>query len=124
MREGLGRLLDYEGESAPFKEGGYAYFYRNAGLQNQSVIFRTDRSGVKRVFLDLNTLSPAGTTSVSSLSFSPSGKLAAYQKSEGGADWRSVEVLNAETLSVIHRIDDVKFSRIAWRGKAPFNYSR
>ncbi len=76
------------------------------------------------MFLDPNTLSPDGTTSVSSLSFSPSGKLAAYQKSEGGADWRSVEVLNAETLSVIDRIDDVKFSGIAWRGEAGFYYSR
>ena len=124
LRDRLGRLLDYERESAPFEEGGYTYFYRNAGLQNQSVIYRTDKSGVERVFLDPNTLSPDGTTSVSSLSFSPSGKLAAYQKSEGGADWRSVEVLNAETLSVIDRIDDVKFSGIAWRGEAGFYYSR
>ena len=124
LRARLERLLDYERQSAPFEEGGYTYFYRNAGLQNQAVIYRTDESGVERVFLDPNTLSPDGTTSVSSLSFSPSGKLAAYQKSEGGADWRSVEVLNAETLSVIDRIDDVKFSGIAWRGEAGFYYSR
>ena len=75
------------------------------------------------MFLDPNALSPDGTTSVSSLSFSPSGKLAAYQRG-GGADWRSVEVLNAETLSVIDRIDDVKFSGIAWRNEEGFYYSR
>ncbi len=85
LRGRLGRLLDYERESARFEEGGYTYFYRNTGLQNQSVIYQTDKSGVERVFLDPNALSPDGTTSVSSLSFSPSAKLAAYQKSKGGA---------------------------------------
>ena len=81
------------------------------------MIYRTDN---QRVFLDPNA-SPDGTTSVSSLSFSPSGKLAHIKRA---ADWRSVEVLNAETLSVIDRIDDVKFSGIAWRGEEGFYYSR
>ena len=124
LRDRLGRLLDYERESAPFEEGGYTYFSRNSGLQNQSVIYRMNEGGQERVFLDPNTLSLDGTTSVSSLSFSPSGKLAAYQKSEGGADWRSVEVLDTTSLQVIDRIEDVKFSGIAWQGEVGFYYSR
>ncbi|MBL6814988.1 MAG: S9 family peptidase [Pseudomonadales bacterium] len=124
LRDRLGRLLDYERESAPFAEGGYTYFSRNSGLQNQSVIYRIDEDGEERVFVDPNTLSVDGTTSISSLSFSPSGRLAAYQKSEGGADWRSVEVLDTASLQVIDRIADVKFSGIAWRGEVGFYYSR
>ena len=120
----LARLLDYERESAPFVEGDYTYFRRNSGLQNQAVIFRLNAAGEESVFLDPNTLSDDGTTSIAALSFSSSGKLAAYQKSDGGADWRSVEVIDTETLEVVDQIDDVKFSGLAWRGEAGFYYSR
>ena len=122
--DSLSRLLDYERESAPFKEGKYTYFSRNSGLQNQAVIYRLNEAGEESVFIDPNTLSEDGTTSIAALSFSPSGALAAYQKSEGGADWRSVEVIDTETLEVIDRIEDVKFSGLAWQGERGFYYSR
>ena len=118
--DSLSRLLDYERESAPFKEGKYTYFSRNSGLQNQAVIYRLNEAGEESVFIDPNTLSEDGTTSITALSFSPSGALAAYQKSEGGADWRSVEVIDTETLEVIDRIEDVKFSGLAWQGERGF----
>ena len=93
-------------------------------LQNQAVIYRLNEAGEESVFIDPNTLSEDGTTSIAALSFSPSGALAAYQKSEGGADWRSVEVIDTETLEVIDRIEDVKFSGLAWQGERGFYYSR
>ena len=31
-------LLDYEKVSAPFVEGKYTYFYKNSGLQDQSIL--------------------------------------------------------------------------------------
>ena len=120
----LARLLDYERESAPVDEGKYTYFRRNSGLQNQAVIYRLNAAGEESVFIDPNTLSEDGTTSIAALSFSKSGNLAAYQKSEGGADWRSVEVVDTETLEVIDQIDDVKFSGLAWQGEQGFYYSR
>ena len=122
--ERLSRLLDYERESAPFDEGEYTYFQRNSGLQNQAVIYRLNVAGEESVFIDPNTFSEDGTTSIAALSFSPSGSLAAYQKSEGGADWRSVEVIDTETLEVVDQIDDVKFSGLAWQGETGFYYSR
>ena len=122
--ERLARLLDYERESAPFDEGRYTYFRRNSGLQNQAVIYRLNASGKESVFIDPNSLSEDGTTSIAALSFSASGNLAAYQKSEGGADWRSVEVIDTESLEVVDQIDDVKFSGLAWRGETGFYYSR
>ena len=120
----LARLLDYERESAPVDEGKYTYFRRNSGLQNQAVIYRLNAAGEESVFIDPNTLSADGTTSIAALSFSKSGNLAAYQKSEGGADWRSVEVVDTESLEVIDQIDDVKFSGLAWQGEQGFYYSR
>ena len=68
LRDRISQLLDYERESARFEEGGYTYFSRNSGLQNQSVIYRMNEDGQEHVFLDPNTLSADGTTSVSSLS--------------------------------------------------------
>jgi prolyl oligopeptidase len=120
----LARLLDYERESAPVDEGKYTYFRRNSGLQNQAVIYRLNAAGEESVFIDPNILSEDGTTSIAALSFSKSGNLAAYQKSEGGADWRSVEVVDTESLEVIDQIDDVKFSGLAWQGEQGFYYSR
>ena len=122
--ERLRRLLDFERESAPFKEAGYTYFSRNAGLQNQAVIYRVNAAGEENVFIDPNEMSEAGTTFIAALSFSQSGALAAYQKSEGGADWRCVEVIDAETREVIDQIEDVKFSGLAWQGETGFYYSR
>ena len=116
--------MDYERESAPVDEGKYTYFRRNSGLQNQAVIYRLNAAGEESVFIDPNTLSEDGTTSIAALSFSKSGNLAAYQKSEGGADWRSVEVVDTESLKVIDQIDDVKFSGLAWQGEQGFYYSR
>ena len=120
----LARLLDYERESAPVDEGKYTYFRRNSGLQNQAVVYRLNAAGEESVFIDPNTLSEDGTTSIAALSFAKSGNLAAYQKSEGGADWRSVEVIDTESLEVIDQIDDVKFSGLAWQGEQGFYYSR
>src|SRR5690606_10955623 len=35
----LTELWNYEKYSAPFKEGDYTYFFKNDGLQNQSVLY-------------------------------------------------------------------------------------
>jgi prolyl oligopeptidase len=38
IKKRLEVLWNYEKFSAPFKEGNYTYFYKNDGLQNQSVL--------------------------------------------------------------------------------------
>ena len=119
----LNRLMNYERESLPFQEGEYTYFYRNSGLQNQSILFRRDAEGRESVFIDPNLLSDDGTTSMLGISFSKSGGLAAYQISEGGADWRSVEIIDTDSLKVIDRIENVKFSGLSWLGDDGFYYS-
>ena len=62
------KLWNYEKEGAPFLEGKFTYYYKNNGLQNQSVLYRKDKSGKEEIFLDPNTFSTDGTTSLGSKS--------------------------------------------------------
>jgi len=121
----LEKLWNYEKFSAPFVEGEYTYFYKNDGLQNQSVLYRQKgEDGEVEVFLDPNTFSADGTTSLAGVSFSRDGSLVAYQISEGGSDWRKVIVIRAEDKTVVgDTLVDVKFSGLAWRGNEGFYYS-
>ncbi|GGY56995.1 prolyl endopeptidase [Bacterioplanes sanyensis] len=124
IEQRLTELLDYEKVSSPFKEGKYTYFYKNDGLQNQDVLYRQQGDGEAEVFLDPNTFSEEGTTSLGSVSFSKDGSLVAYSISEGGSDWRKVIVLDAESKKPIgDTLVDVKFSGISWRGNEGFYYS-
>ncbi|USH04676.1 prolyl oligopeptidase family serine peptidase [Grimontia kaedaensis] len=125
IREKLETANNYVKESAPFDRGGYIYFYRNDGLQNQSVVYRTqgDLSDAK-VFLDPNSWSEEGTTSLDQLRFSRDDKFIAYSTSEGGSDWRTIYVMDSETGELLaDKIDNVKFSGIEWRGSEGFYYS-
>lgn len=117
-------LWDYEKYSSPFKEGDYIYFYKNDGLQNQSVLYRRKADEETEVFLDPNKFSKDGSDSLSGISFSTDGSLAAYSVSEDGSDWRKIYVIDTKTGEQIEKpILDVKFSGISWRGNEGFFYS-
>ena len=125
IKKKLETLWNYEKYSAPFKEGKYTYFYKNDGLQAQSVVWRqVGDTGSPEVFLDPNKFSNDGTTSLQGLYFSKDGSLAAYQLSEGGSDWRKVIVIKTDDkVQVGDTLRDVKFSGIAWKGNEGFYYS-
>ncbi|TCD00545.1 S9 family peptidase [Pedobacter psychroterrae] len=124
IKERLTRLMNYEKFSQPFKEGGYTYFYRNSGLQNQSLLYRQKDGAEAEVFLDPNTFSKDATTSLADISFSKDGSLVAYQLSTGGSDWTNVVVMKAADKSIIgDTLTDIKFSGIAWQGNEGFYYS-
>ncbi|WP_271782575.1 prolyl oligopeptidase family serine peptidase [Aquimarina algiphila] len=125
LKKRLSDLWNYEKVGSPFKEGEYTYFYKNDGLQNQYVIYRFKNEGDEsEVFLDPNTFSKDGTTSLGGVNFSKNGKLVAYSISEGGSDWRKIIVKNTETKEVVEdTIIDVKFSGMSWKGNEGFYYS-
>lgn len=124
IRDKLQQAWNYERVGAPFKEGDYTYFYKNDGLQNQFVLYRQKDGGAVEVFLDPNTFSADGTTSMADISFSRDGKLAAYAISEGGSDWRKIIVLDVESKQQIgDTLIDIKFSGISWVGNDGFFYS-
>jgi prolyl oligopeptidase len=124
IKERMEKLWNYEKVSAPFKEGKYTYYYKNNGLQNQSVLYRKDNSGKEELFLDPNTFSKDATTSLDAVSFSKDGSLCAYSISEAGSDWRKVIFINAETKgSIGDNLIDVKFSGLSWKANEGVYYS-
>ena len=124
LKARLEKLWNYEKIGAPSKEGAYTYYSKNNGLQNQSVVYRKNASGKDEVFLDPNTFSKDGTTSLGSLDFSKDGSKLAYSISEGGSDWRKVIVMEAKSKKIIgDTLVDVKFSAVSWKGNEGFYYS-
>ncbi|MEM8998685.1 MAG: prolyl oligopeptidase family serine peptidase [Bacteroidota bacterium] len=124
LKNRLEKLWNYEKLGSPFKEGDYTYFYKNNGLQNQYVVYRKKKDGEPEVFLDPNTFSEDGTTSLMGLRFTKDGSKAAYLISEGGSDWRKGIVINAQTKEIVEdTLVDIKFSGISWKGNEGFFYS-
>ena len=124
LKNRMEKLWNYEKIGAPSKEGNFTYYSKNDGLQNQSVMYRKDASGKEEVFLDPNTFSKDGTTSLGGIDFSKDGSKVAYAISEGGSDWRKVIIMDAISKKVIEdTLIDVKFSGLSWRGSEGFYYS-
>jgi len=124
LKNRLEKLWNYEKIGAPFKEGDYHYFYKNNGLQNQYVLYRQKNKEIPEVFLDPNTFSEDGTTSLGEISFSKDGNMVAYSISEGGSDWRKIIVMDAISKEIKEdTIIDVKFSAISWKENEGFYYS-
>jgi prolyl oligopeptidase len=121
----LEQIFDYEKFGTPFKEGGKYYFFKNDGLQNQSVLYAQDnlQSSAETV-LDPNKFSADGTTSLGEMDFSKDGRYLAYSTSVGGSDWRTIVVKDLTTNEMLpDKIEWVKFSGIAWQGDG-FYYTR
>lgn len=123
----LKRLTDvanYEKIGTPFKKHGKYYFFKNDGLQNQSVMYVQDAlNSEPRVFLDPNKLSNDGTVALTGVSFSNNGKYMAYTVSRSGSDWSEIYVMEVATGKLL---DDhtlwAKFSNASWQGDG-FYYS-
>nr|WP_281323594.1 prolyl oligopeptidase family serine peptidase [Flavobacterium aestivum] len=124
LKARLEKLWNYEKIGAPFKEGNSIYYYKNNGLQNQSVLYRKDAKGKEEVFLDPNTFSKLGTTSLGGVDFSEDGSKVAYAISEGGSDWRKVILMDVNNFKILEdTLVDIKFSGISWKGNEGFYYS-
>lgn len=123
----LKRLTDvanYEKIGTPFKKHGKYYFFKNDGLQNQSVMYVQDAlTSEPHVFLDPNKLSNDGTVALTGVSFSNNGKYMAYTVSRSGSDWSEIYVMEVATGKLL---DDhtlwAKFSNASWQGDG-FYYS-
>lgn len=120
----LEELWNYEKIGTPFKEGSYTYFYKNNGLQNQSVLYRKKENKKEEIFINPNNFSKDGTISLRGLSFTEDGSLLAYSISEGGSDWRKIIIINTSTKEIVEdTLLDIKFSGVSWHGNEGFYYS-
>lgn len=124
IKSRLEKMWNFEKFTPPFNEGGYTYFSKNNGLQNQFVIYRQKDNGEPELFLDPNTFSTDGTTSLGEMEFSKDGSKVAYSISEGGSDWRKVIVMDAVKREILgDTLSDIKFSGLSWQGNDGFYYS-
>jgi len=125
LKQRFEKLYNYPKYGAPFKAGDKYYFFKNDGLQNQSVMYVKEKlDGEAKLFLDPNKLSEDGTVSLSTYSFSKDGKLFAYGTASGGSDWNEYFVMNAESKEKLSdHLTWIKFSGMAWAGNG-FYYSR
>lgn len=127
IRNRLTELWNYPKYSNPFKEGDYYYFYKNDGLQNQSILYRTkniEDLQATEIFLDPNKLSDDGTASLASVTFSKDHKYAAIGIAQSGSDWNEIFIMDVATKSKKSDVIKwVKFSGAAWKGNG-FYYSR
>ncbi len=123
----LTELWDYEKYGIPFKEGDRYFYFKNDGLQNQSVLYTlTALDGEPIVLLDPNQLSVDGTVALSGLAISNDGKMMAYALSTGGSDWKEWRIRSVETgEDLSDRVEWSKFSNAAWTHDGQgFFYSR
>lgn len=116
IKNRLTELWNYEKVSAPFKSGGRYYFFKNDGLQNQSVLYTmASLGGEEEVFMDPNTWSEDGTIALAGLSFSPNGRYVAYGIQESGSDWRTWKVMRvADRAMMDDHLSWLKFGGISW----------
>lgn len=127
LKERLTKLWDYEKYSIPFKQGHRYFYYKNDGLQNQSVLYTLNSlDGEPRELLDPNKLSEDGTVALSGTAISEDGNLLAYGLSSSGSDWQEWKVRDIETGQDLNdHLQWIKFSGASWtHDNQGFFYSR
>ncbi|MDY6946668.1 MAG: prolyl oligopeptidase family serine peptidase [Pseudomonadota bacterium] len=116
IKKRMTQLWNYERYDIPIKRGNRYFYLRNDGLQNQSVLYVTERlDGAARVLLDPNKLSKDATVALGEFVPSPDGRTLAYSLSDGGTDWRTWhfrDVATGKDLPDVLRF--VKFVPVAW----------
>ncbi len=125
IRHRLSELWNYEKRSLPSRKGEYYFQYRNSGTQNQSVLYiQKGLQGEATVFLDPNSFSEDGTSSLTVFSVSHDNRYAVYGVSKAGSDWNDFFVVEIPTGNRLKdELTDIKFSGAAWYGNG-FFYSR
>lgn len=124
LKERFTELMNYPKYGSPKKVNNKYYFYKNDGLQNQSVLYELDSlTAEPKVLLDPNKLSEDGTVALSQAAFSKDGKYLAYSIAKSGSDWNEIYVMEVASRKLLSdHIEWVKFSGISWQGDG-FYYS-
>lgn len=127
IRARLTRLWNYPKYGTPFHKASRYFYFKNDGLQNQSVLYKqATLTAEPAVLLDPNLLSEDGTVALSTLAVSEDGRLAAYGTSASGSDWEEFRVRDvASATDLRDHLRWIKFSDASWTHDAQgFFYSR
>ncbi len=127
IKSRLTELMNYPKYSVPVKAGDKYFFFKNDGLQNQSVLYvRDGLKGKDVLVIDPNKFSEDGTVALMNISYSKDGRFIAYGVSVSGSDWQEIKIKDVVTGK---DYDEVlkwcKFSSIAWLpDNSGFYYNR
>lgn len=127
IKQRLTELINFPRFSVPVKAGDKYFFFKNDGLQNQSVLYmREGLKGKDVLVIDPNKFSEDGTIALMNLSYSRDGKFVAYGVSVSGSDWQEIKI---KDIATGRDYDEVlkwcKFSSIAWLpDNSGFYYNR
>ncbi|MEM6501353.1 MAG: prolyl oligopeptidase family serine peptidase [Cyanobacteria bacterium P01_C01_bin.89] len=127
IQKRLTTLWDYEKYSTPFRKASKYFYFKNDGLQNQSVLYvLDDLEGEPKELLDPNKLSDDGTVALSGYAISEDGKYLAYGLSQSGSDWQTWQVREIATgKNLEEELKWIKFSGASWdHDSKGFYYSR
>jgi prolyl oligopeptidase len=127
IKQRLTKLWNYEKYGTPFKEGESYFYFKNDGLQNQSILYTLPTLEAQaRILLDPNQLSADGTIALSGISISENGQLLAYGLSSSGSDWQEWKVRDIATGEDLQdHLKWIKFSSASWtHDHQGFFYSR
>ncbi|MGB3516208.1 MAG: prolyl oligopeptidase family serine peptidase [Elainellaceae cyanobacterium] len=127
LRDRITQLWDYEKFGTPFKVGDRYFYFKNDGLQNQSILYTLPSLDAEpQLLLDPNGLSEDGTVALSSFAISEDARFMAYGLSSSGSDWQEWQVRSVETgEDLSDHLKWVKFSGAAWsHDHQGFFYSR
>ena len=127
IKDKMTALWNYEKFTVPFHDGGRYFFSKNTGLQNQNVVFTSDKlPDAGKVLIDPNTLSKDGTIALAGMNVTDDGKLLAYGLAVAGSDWEEWKVRDIATgKDLSDDVQWVKFSQGSWKKDGSgFFYSR
>ena len=127
IKSRLTALWNYPKSSVPHVVEGVYYTWRNDGLQNQNILYRSPCPKEQgETVLDPNQFSEDGTIAVTSISFSPKGTYMAYSLSSSGSDWQTLHILDLKSMeNLTETLHHVKFTTPTWLpDESSFFYSR
>src|SRR5256714_12448836 len=91
IRERLTKLWNYPKYGTPFRKARRYFFFKNDGLQNQSVLYKqASLTADAETLLDPNLLAEGGTGALSTLAGSDDGRVLAFGTSARGSDLEGV----------------------------------
>ena len=121
LKKRITELANFEKMGTPFKVKDDFYFFKNDGLQNQSVLYRYRADGNHETVLDPNTLSDDGTVALQDVNFSNDGRYLAYVITRNGSDWNEIYVKDVKTGQTLDdHIVWAKFTDAQWLGDGFF----
>ncbi|RMF07779.1 MAG: S9 family peptidase [Candidatus Neomarinimicrobiota bacterium] len=125
IRQRLEEIWNVPKYSVPFRKKGRTFFFKNDGLQNQSVLYiQRAEDEEPTILLDPNTFSEDGTVALKGVYISHDGSYLGYSISSGGSDWQEFYVLELDTQQPLKdHLKWAKFSGMSWYGDG-FFYNR